>query len=236
MSSLFSDTDLECLSRLLNTRQAGFPLTQAWLTGQGVDVDLLSRLCQAGFLHPLDAQTYRVAGDQLLGDGLLSVATKGRADVHLAGHTALAYHRIQHNLAARSVIRLMGNGDYSPPAWAGDCHYRDASGLFDFRTEEGERLDLDTRPPLGGPFSIRCASRERALLELLYDEEVFQDRDETQQLILGITNCRAQWMGPLLARCQEPRVIERFYASFVHQPYVGFETKSLFKDYHIRIP
>ena len=155
MSSLFSDTDLECLSRLLNTRQAGFPLTQAWLTGQGVDVDLLSRLCQAGFLHPLDAQTYRVAGDQLLGDGLLSVATEGRADVHFAGRTALAYHRIQHNLEARSVIRLMGNGDYSPPAWAGDCHYRDASGLFDFSAEEGERLDLDTRPPVISDFCER---------------------------------------------------------------------------------
>lgn len=174
----------------------GTPLTTKWLSGRGLSPQQVARLADSGWLTRLGRSVYLLPGDQLNRDAALAWLASEIDGLHVAGKSALSWHGVRHNLAAKERLVLWGERAGKLPRWftAAFPSSFQATHLFD----SGMPPDLGLGPLPSGRRDLPVSGPERAILELLSDVGKKQGLEEARHLVEAARSLRMDVLEELL--------------------------------------
>jgi hypothetical protein len=182
----------------------GAPLATPWLSERGLNAQQVARLAESGWLMRLGRGVYLLPGDQLNRDAALAWLVSEIPGLHVAGKTALAWHGVRHNLAAKERLVLWGDRPATLPGWFTSVFpssYQ-ATHLFDDAMSPG--LGLGSLP--AGRPDLVVSAPERAILELLSDVGKKQGLEEARHLVEAARSLRLDVLEELLCYLKRIKV------------------------------
>jgi len=143
--------------------------------------------------------------DVLQRDACLKFLCKRTPGLHVGGKTALAWHGVRHNLAARELLCLWGPRNTRLPDWFTERFPSrlTTKALFSFKL--ATQFELQPLPET--PDGPLVAVPERALLEMLSDVGIGQGVEEARHIMEGARNLRMDVLIPLLKNCTRVKVV-----------------------------
>lgn len=197
-------------------------MTSAAVKEKGYSDELLHHYRQSGWLVALGRGAFVKAGDVIdWKGGLYALQDQLKLPVHLGGKSALAYLGAVHflKLGATDVVNLFGTPGTRLPSWFTQYKWK---AKITFTTTNLFPNDTGLTLENVGNFSIKLASRERAMLETLYLAPKKQSLSEVRLLMAGLTNLRPQLLQKLLESCASVKVKRLFmvFAEELNLPWV----------------
>lgn len=193
------------LNELFARLRPGQPVTSEDLADLGVSADLAVHYARAGWLKRLGRGVYARPDTPLDLHASLRLMERRVRGLHVGGKTALDWHGVRHNVAARDGLHLYGWDAAVLPGWFAQVfpsHYL-RRRLFDERPETPRRVSPFRRQS-GGPL---VSDPERAVLEMLSDVGVRQPLDDARALLEATTSLRASVLQDLLRHCQQIKAV-----------------------------
>lgn len=183
----------------------GTPLDSQKLASFGVSRALAHEYVKSGWLEKLGRGVFMFAGDQLARDASLKFIETKIPGLHVAAKSALALHGFRQNVAFQETAILWGNRRAILPEWLQErfpARYSN-SPLFEDDLPSGFGLALLPESPDGPLVSVP----ERALLEMLSEIDVHQEREEARAIMEGIRQLRSRQLKVLLAHCRMVKAV-----------------------------
>jgi hypothetical protein len=217
-----SEENRPSLKRLLADFPPGSLLPTRWLTANGYADNLLPRYVAGGWLASAGRGVYRRTGAEPgWDDAVHALQHLLGLPLHVGGLSALDFGGFAHYLRpGPKPIRLYGPS--KPPRWVAEavpgyplCWH--SARLFDFPADasDRDRALVDLRPE-GARHTLRCASEERAFLELLDDAPQRASVHEADAILAGMPRLRPARLQALLTCCTRFKV-KRLFLALAHR-------------------
>ena len=180
---------------------SGVVLTSAWLQAQGVSSKLAWWYVHSGLMEKLGINAYKKAGDHITWSGAINaLQTQLALPIHIGGKTALHLLGLGHFVPMQGMkdIMLFAPTATKIPKWllanTWDAEFEIYKSSL-FSNDQGviERS-------ING-ITLKIASPERAVLELLYLYPQHQSLNEITHLIENLTQLRPKVVQTLLEDC-----------------------------------
>ncbi|HET9033330.1 MAG TPA: type IV toxin-antitoxin system AbiEi family antitoxin domain-containing protein [Dokdonella sp.] len=217
-----SEENSPSLNRLLADFAPGSLLPTRWLTSHGYADNLLPKYVAGGWLVSAGYGVYRRSGaESTWADAVFALQNLLKLPLHVGGLSALDWAGFSHFLrpGPKSVVLY---GPKRLPRWAADVVPRHplvwhADRLFDFpeNATDKERALVDLQPQ-GERRTLRFASEERAILELLDETPKHASLHEADAVLAGLVRLRPARLDMLLARCTSYKV-KRLFLALAHR-------------------
>ena len=210
------------LNQLLKKWPADTVALQSWLRDRGISKDLTRVYCNNGWLIRVGRGAYARAGDTVDWKGaIFALQEQARLPIWPGGLSALSLSGFAHYLPmAKETLWLFGDPGTRLPAWFRAHDWRvhikfQAPHLF-----EPRQLDLSTRKFAN--FTIKLASPERAVFELLYLVPNRYSFEFAAVAMQGLLNLRPEVMQLHLQACRSVKVkrLLLFLADYYAHPWL----------------
>jgi hypothetical protein len=217
-----SEEKRHSLKRLLADFPPGSLLPTRWLTSHGYADNLLPKYVAGGWLASAGYGVYRRTGAEARWtDAVHALQHLVELPLHVGGLSALDSGGFAHFLRPGPKPVLLF-GPLRPPRWAADVvpayplQWR-SDRLFAFpeHATARDRALVDLRPE-GERYTLRFASEERAILELLDEVPTRADIHEADAILAGLTRLRPARLDTLLACCTSIKV-KRLFLALAHR-------------------
>ncbi len=185
--------------------------TQKHLTHLGYSAQLVHRYIKSGWLVPLGNGVYKKQNDTIswLG-GLAAIQSQLEKDIHVGGKTALALQGISHyGQLKESSVYLFSTGPANLPKWFLNHDWQSnikltrTSFLADTKVDSFIEVDRDG-------VNVTSSSKERAILEVLYQVPGKQGFDEAFKLMEMLPSLRSDLLGKLIQSSKSVKVNRLF--------------------------
>ena len=208
--NLEKKTKLKQLSQLF---PEGVIAPSGWLQANGYSPQLLHRYVRNGWLEKVARGAYIRPASTLSWEGaVLGLQKLAQLPFYVGGLSALYLQGYAHYLPMRETgISLYGKG--KAPAWAKNIPSVTLTfhGKPDFET-----MGLKEHPTKIRDWTIKIASPERAILELLYDVgEEGIDFLFASEIFEGLSTLSPRLLNELLHHCKH-RKVKRLFLFFAH--------------------
>lgn len=203
------------IQRLLANWPSGTVLTSAALKERGYADFLVYHYRQAGWVVEVGRGAIARAGDAVdWRGGLAALQEQLELPVHLGAKSALSYQGAAHflELGSESVTLFAAPGTRLPGWFIG----HDWKATVSVTTTNLFPNELGVVSERVGTFSIKVASRERAMFETLYLAPKRQSLSEARLLMAGLTNLRPKLLQQLLESCSSIKV-KRLFMIFAEE-------------------
>jgi hypothetical protein len=186
----------------------GTVAAQTWLESQGVYRQLARTYLQSAWVERVGRGAYKLAGDKVAWTGgLYAIQHHLKLPIHAAAKTALELQGYAHFLpiGKSATVWIFGNPDTRLPTWfqTHDWEARVryvATDLFPSQRHAGL-----TEKQMG-TYSIRLASPERAMMEVLSLVPQQSDFEGAHLLMEGLGTLRPKLLQQLLESCRSVKV------------------------------
>lgn len=217
-----SEENRQSLKRLLADFAPGSLLPTRWLTSHGYADNRLPRYVAGGWLASAGYGVYRRTGaEPTWADAVHALQHLLDLPLHVGGLSALDWAGFSHFLRPGPKPVLL-YGPTRPPRWAATVVPRHplqwrSDRLFDFPAHASakERALVDLRPD-GERHTLRFASEERAVLELLDETPNRASVHEADAILAGLVRLRPARLDALLACCTSFKV-KRLFLALAHR-------------------
>jgi len=210
------------LKLLLAKFPPGSLLPTRWLTSHGYADNRLPRYLAGGWLASAGYGVYRRPGaEPTWVDAVYALQHLLRLPLHVGGLSALDAEGFAHFLRP-GPKPVMLHGPTRPPRWAAEVapgfplQWR-SDRLFAFPADatSQERALIDLRPE-GERHTLRFASEERAILELLDESPARARVHEADAILANLARLRPNRLNALLVRCTSIKV-KRLFLALAHR-------------------
>jgi len=193
------------LRTLYSKVKLGSPVSSEELATLGISADLAVHYVRAGWLVRLARGLFARPDVPLELNASLRALSRRRPGLHVGGRTALDWHGVRQQVAARPRLHLYGWDSGPLPPWftARFPSTYQRQRLFDERPAALLRVQRFQRQVGCAPVS----DPERAVLELLNDVGVRESLEEARGLLEAVPSLRAAVLQELLARCTRVKTV-----------------------------
>lgn len=180
-------------------------MSSADLAKYGVSHDLAYWYVRSGWLERLARGTYQFAGDTLEVEKALRFLADRIGGFHVGGKTALGWHGIRHQVAAKEVLTLWGRKGSRLPGWFSERFPSRFTVRELFSEDLPMGFGLQPLPEFadGPPVSVP----ERALLEMLSEVGVHQEIEEARLIMEAARSLRQEVLATLLGGCRQQKAM-----------------------------
>ena len=197
------------LRTLLDTHVPGTVCVASWLEAHGISRDLQKHYRSSGWLETVGTGAFKRPGEQVTWQGgLYALQFQVGLAVHVGALTALALQGLAHYVRlGTETVFLFSPPRENLPSWFRRREW--SQPIYHCRTSVlPAALALVDYPV--GPFSIRVAAPERAILESLHLGPDTVDLLECYQIVEGLTTLRPRLLQQLLEQCSSVKVKRLF--------------------------
>jgi hypothetical protein len=181
----------------------GTPFDHEQLAKLGVSSALAHHYLNSGWLVRLGRGVFMFSGDTLRQEDCLKFLSSRAPGFHVGGKTALAWRGVRHNLPAREMLSLWGDGKNKLPDWFRDRFPARYTARNPF-SKLPESFGLQPLPET--PNGVLVSVPERALLEMLSEVGVHQGIEESRNIMEGARSLRPEVLATLLQSCRRIKV------------------------------
>jgi hypothetical protein len=182
----------------------GAPFDSRQLREVGVSSALAHHYLKSDWLTRLGRGVFMFPKDTLRREDTLKFLSRGIADFHVGGKTALAWRGIRHNLLAREPLSLWGSSKAVLPGWFLERFPARYTAPRLFSAQLPKSFGLQPLPET--PNGVLVSEPERALLEMLSEVGVRQGVEEARNIMEGARSLRADVLATLLKHCLRVKV------------------------------
>lgn len=200
------------LNRLLKSWPPNAIYTSSLLKSKGISRELVHYYQVAGWLEKIGNGAYKRASDTVeWTSGLAAIQNQSKLDIHLGGKSALQHQGFAHYmpLGEHYPLYLYGARAHKLPVWF--KNYSWGVEVVYIQTKLFETCqDIGFTAVVENNVTVRSASPERAIMELLHLVPNRQSYDEALQLMGSLTTLRANVTQILLEKCNSIKVKRLF--------------------------
>ncbi len=204
-SSMALTTRHKLVKSLQTAFPRGAPFDHQQLAKLGVSSALAHHYLKSGWLVRLGRGVFTFPNDTLRREDCLKFLSRRVTGLHVGGKTALAWRGIRHNIPARELLSLWGEGKANLPEWFQKLfpsRYT-ARNPFSFKLPR----DFGLQPLPEAPDGVLVSVPERALLEMLSEVGVHQGIEEARNIMEGARSLRPEVLATLLRNCRRVKVV-----------------------------
>ncbi len=200
------------INKILTHWPANAVYASSWLRKQGYSYELLKRYRKGGWLSSVGRGAVARVGDQVdwIG-GVYAIQQQLELSIYIGGKTALELRGLAHflPLGKGRQVYLFGRHPEKLPSWFEE-HKWDVKPRYVFSRLFSSKTDVGFTDFKEGAFSVRIATPERAILEVLNFVPYEQSFEGAALLFEGLGTLRPQIVLELLNGCQSVKVKRLF--------------------------
>jgi len=199
------------LNSLLSDWPYGAVYTASWLNRQGIPYALTSKYRTSNWIKSVGRGAFSKLKDEVKWTGgLWAIQEQLGLPIHVGAKTALSLLGASHYLTmGEFTATLFGSPSVKLPQWFKEYN-------FGVKIEYITTNMFESVPEVGltkkdvGAFSLKIASSERAIMEVLYSVPHRQSFEESFLLMEGLTSLRPNLVQNLLVNCGSVKVKRLF--------------------------
>jgi len=200
------------LNRLFKSWLPGTVAVQAWLSTLDISPNLTTWYIRSGWLLSIGRGAYIRAGDQVdWTGGIYAIQEQLKLPIHIAAKTALEIAGRTHyvRLGETESITLFSPPNITLPAWFKKNDQWDIEVNF-YSAHLFVDLQLGIAEKKINNYSVKIATLERAMTELLYLVPQYQTLEEAYLIMENLISLRPDLVQQLLENCCSIKVKRLF--------------------------
>lgn len=182
------------------------------LKSKGISRELVHYYRNVGWLDKVGNGAYKRASDDVgWVSGLAAIQSQSKLDIYLGGKSALQHQGHAHYipLGENYLLYLYGSRPYKLPMWFKNYSWGVESVYIQTKLFETCQ-DIGFTSYIENNMTVRCASPERAIMELLYLVPRRQSYEEALEFMGSLTTLRINVVQVLLENCNSIKVKRLF--------------------------
>lgn len=198
------------INKLIQKLPKGLVILSPWLTAEGYSYELQQRYRKSGWLKSIGKGAMIRTGDEfLLSGSITALQTQTKANIHIAGRSALELLGVTHYLQVNSKeMILFAEGKYSLPVWFTKNKWDFDTTLYCTSLFANEELGLIDY--MDGELKMKISGAARALMECLSLAPNHFSLLEAKEIMEGLTTLRPAIVQELLENCNSIKVKRLF--------------------------